>query len=1127
MAGTELGVTLLGGFAVEVGGRTIPIHTFRSQKGQNLLKLLALAPDHRLHREQLLDALWPDAAPAAAINSLHATLHGLRRTLQPELRAGRDAAFCRLHAGHVLLAPGGSVWTDVGAFESAARDALRSRNPDLYEQAAALYRGDLLPLDLYDDWVIQPRETLRTTFLTLLRGWARVLEAREDRERAVEVLARIVQVDPVDEDAHVALMRYFAATGRRQRALQQYGRLSEALHRELEIAPGKEAEELYRALLSRVEYPELRPVPFPDIPHNLPSPVSRFIGREAERAEVEVLLADGRLLTITGPGGSGKTRLAIETAWAVRHRFPDGVWFIELGEVTDERMTADTVARGVGLAGTADAAGALVGWARERTCLLILDNCEHLVAAAATLAERLLQAAPGLTVMATSRIALDLAGEIVWRLPAMSADNDALALFADRARLRQPAFQITDDNRSTITAICRRLDGLPLAIELAAALLAALSPESILNRLGDRFQLLVNGSRTAVLRQSTLRATLDWSYGLLGERERLLFRRLAIFAGSFTLETVEDVCTGEDLPPSSVLPAVTSLVDQSLVSLAEGRYVLLESVRSYGLEKLQAAGEEDGLRARAAAHALELAESARAGMRTGNPATWLDVLEREHENVRAALGWLISHDAAVHARLAAALVRFWVTRGHLREGLIHLCSAVEGATQSDTEAQAAYGAGLIATKLSDHALAERMLRRASRAFSEQGNTRMAALALNALGGLHLERAEWDAAATHYAESVRLLRTVDDRENLSLVLNNLAAIHTMQGAYDQAETLYQESLSHAVPAAAAHALYGLGNIAFYRAHYGQAEDLYTHSLTQLEALGDIVTALYVRTNLAQTALDSGSPDRAAGFLEPVLAERRAMGDKRGAAIAGMVLGRVALSHGADNEAREHLGRSLSLARETADRWTEAQTHLSLSAVVRRAEDSSAALHHARTALAGARDMGDVHLTALSLEEIAFSTTPSVGAVTCLAAAAALRSRIGSPPSLPQRPLVEQAGRENRLALGAGYREVWDRGTRTDLSRVIELVLAADAPFRRVETARVVDLTRREMDVARLVALGKTNREIAADLHLSHRTVDTHVSRILRRLGAARREDIAGLLAGGSRTYPDAPSRATYT
>ena len=438
--------------------------------------------------------------------------------------------------------------------------------------------------------------------------------------------------------------------------------------------------------------------------HNLPVQLTSLVGREAEIGDVRQLLADNRLVALTGAGGAGKTRLAVEIAARIAPEFGDGVWYVDLAPVTHPAVVPVTVARALGLPdqpgrSTMDT---LLRFVRDRHMLVVLDNCEHVLDASAELVVALLAGAPGLTVLATSREPIGVSGEATWRVPSLSVADAAIELFADRARLAQTGFTISSDNAAVVAEICGRLDGMPLAIELAAARVRALSLAEILEGLHDRFRLLTGGARTAVRRQQTLRASVDWSHALLSEPERVLFRRLAVFLAGFDLDAAQAVAGGGDVERYQVLDQLTLLVDKSLV-VAENasgrtRYRLLETVRQYALEKLAESGEADAVRSRHRDHYTAMAALLDAPARTDHERR-VEQAEEEMDNLRAAFVWsLETGDVGRSLELATSLQPLWFTRGRIREGLAWFDAALTGGDGSNLEVADAVRAAALADK---------------------------------------------------------------------------------------------------------------------------------------------------------------------------------------------------------------------------------------------------------------------------------------------------------------------------------------------------------------------------------------------------------------------------------------------
>ncbi len=490
---TAMSIQLLGGFSISANQRTIQAAQWRSRRALSLVKLLALTPGHRLHRDQVIDALWPDSDLAAATNNFHQTLYTARRVLDQAL-----PGCLVLEKGFLSLsnAEAHTLTVDVEAFEAAASHARESQDPTAYRSALELYTGDLLPDDRYEEWTLQPRQALRQSFLLLLLALAQLLENRQDYPGGIVALLRLLAVDPSHEEAHCELMRLYALSGQRQKALRQYQMLREVLQSELEVEPSPATLQLYESIQSgRISQsvetiapagppsPEAAPPTGRKARHNLPHRLSTFIGREKEIDQVIALLHGTRLLTVTGAGGVGKTSLALQAAGYLLDAFPDGVWLVELAPMFDPALVPQACAHSLDLIQQPDTPylTALIQYLQKKHLLLILDNCEHLLAACTSLAAELLKSCPKLTILATSREILNLAGESAFRVPSLTvpdphlmmsldqvAQYESVRLFVERARQISPEFSLTGDNAPAIALICQRLDGIPLAIELAA-----------------------------------------------------------------------------------------------------------------------------------------------------------------------------------------------------------------------------------------------------------------------------------------------------------------------------------------------------------------------------------------------------------------------------------------------------------------------------------------------------------------------------------------------------------------------------------------------------------------------------------------------------------------------------------
>lgn len=549
----------------------------------------------------------------------------------------------------------------------------------------------------------------------------------------------------------------------------------------------------------------------------LPVPLTRFIGRERELAEVARLLETTRLLTLTGSGGNGKTRLALAVAARGTATARDGVFLVELADLADETLVPRAVAAALGIHEEPHRplVDTLADALQIHVPLLLLDNCEHLIAAAAALVTTLLRSCPNLRILATSREALRVPGELTWRVPPLSLPDptdthsatrliasEAVQLFVDRVRLRQPAFVLTDQHAPAVAAICRRLDGMPLALELAAARANALALPELAARLDDALGLLTQGSRTAPPQQQTLRAALDWSYDLLTARERILLRRLAVFAGGCDLTAAEAICCGGEIAPADVLICLANLVDKSLVAMEEratrARYRLLETVRQYAQERLAASGEMDTVADTHAAWYLTFVEQVGPALNGPEMVVWLDRLEEEHDNVRAALQQLLkTEQEEAGLRLCANIFLFWYARDHVNEGrqwfhaFLALPTSSERAT---TRAFAQYSAARLAIYQGDYGTANTLLDSSLALARAQAQDTYVAYALTQLGHVALFQGDFAAARAHYTEALPIRRQLGDPRGIAIVIGSLGRTALFAGDIAAARTYLEESLA---------------------------------------------------------------------------------------------------------------------------------------------------------------------------------------------------------------------------------------------------------------------------------------------------------------------------------------------
>ncbi|MBW6472326.1 MAG: hypothetical protein K0B14_04305 [Anaerolineaceae bacterium] len=718
-----LRITLLGGFELRCGENTLSADQIHLHKARDLLKLLALAPNQRLHREEVLDLLWPEQSPQQAAHNLSQTLYVLR----PKLSVLNPEFGLCFEDECLVFKTSGGISTDVNDFERAARSVLgytgriTTQIATNCHEVIKKYTGDLLPEDGPSDLFYQRREQLRQMNLDLLLLFAHYNQELKDYLAAIDALQRVIAVDPAHEEAHLRLMRAYALNGQRQAALRQYQILTEALRHELDVEPSPES----TSLRDRILNGELVAKPSLDLQewlvrprHNLPSIVSSFIGRDAEILQLRDLVQSNRLVTLIGAGGVGKTRLAFRVAEGLLEEYQQGVYWVELASLSNPDMVASAVLDVFRLPEQAGCSemDLLLNFLQDRDLLLLLDNCEHLLNGCAALVDLLLNTCSSLHILITSRVRLNLPGEVTYYVPSLNtpdhsqsiplteiAQYDAVQLFVERSASFCPGFALSLANASSVTQICQRLDGIPLALELAAARTRILTANQIAARLDDVFHLLVGGSQAALPRHRTLQASIEWSYALLSRQEQILLQRLSVFAGGCTLEAVEAVCTGEEIEAFEVLDLLSCLADQSLIyvkHLSEGetRYYLLETIRQFAHQRLQERGALTNLHERHLVYFLQLAEEGDQQIRGPQQLTWTKRLEKEKNNFTVAIerAFDSSTNVELGVLLVCALDWFWGFIGEFITGEHLLRKALSKSKlfgHSQTRAKALFLAG--------------------------------------------------------------------------------------------------------------------------------------------------------------------------------------------------------------------------------------------------------------------------------------------------------------------------------------------------------------------------------------------------------------------------------------------------
>jgi predicted ATPase/DNA-binding SARP family transcriptional activator len=1015
----------LGQFDVRLEDKPVVIP---SRAAQSLFAYLLLNAGTAFRREKLAGQLWPDTPEETARRNLRQELWRLRKALEPD-------GTVYLHADDLTISfpLTEACWLDVGVLKRAGADG---GSADLMQSLAA-YQGELLP-GFYDEWATLERGHLQALFEHKMQRLLEQLAAEERWAEALTWAERWIAQGQVPEPAHRTLLLAYGALGDMSKVAATFERCVVALRDDLGIEPSEQTLALYERLraggvagkgattpisphptaepapssaaagllsgqlpdslmqfdtgehrlkgllnpkhLRQVVAPDL-PQDFPPppslntIPNNLPIQVTSFIGRDRELSELQLLLSTARLLTLTGSGGTGKTRLSLQVAAEVLDSFKDGVWFVELAPLCDPALVPVTIALALGVREESSRPPlvTLLEWLRPKELLLILDNCEHLIDACAKFADAAIHASRGTRILASSREALGIAGEQTYPVPSLSMPDalpagsgpqarraaaeppridavpvtesfrpemiaeylrhyESVRLFVERATAVRPHFTLTDDNAAAIAQVCRRLDGIPLAIELAAARVRALNSEQIAARLDDRFRLLIGGSRTALPRQQTLLATIDWSYGLLTEPERMLLRRLSVFVDGWTLEAVEEVVSSEwqeadsrgasnssseashplatsHLPRADILDTLSHLVDKSLV-VADGagaaeaaRYHLLETMRQYAREKLLESNETNAIRDRHLSFFLRLAEEAEPHLTGPAQATWFARLERDYANLRAALEWSLQEvDASRGMRLATALATLWHVRGPATEGvdwLVRAVSRLEAAAPSLVRAKALQATARVLTNTGELARSNPYVEESlaiSRALEYRPGV---ARALFLLGMNARYQGDLKTSMPLLEQSLAIREGLDS-DAIVRIYVNLGWIAAIEVDYDSARTYLEQAMAVAQAAGSSHSVAltfaHLGILAFLQRDYASAEMTFEQGLNAGRAIGSKSAVSISSRGLAYVALHRGQVERAAALCRESLLTNREQRDPLGLAACLAACAALAVARG---------------------------------------------------------------------------------------------------------------------------------------------------------------------------------------------------------------------------------------
>ena len=1052
-------IRILGPIEAYADGEALPLGGLRERA---LLALFALSPGQTISTDRLIDELWGEDLPANPSNALQALVSRLRRAV------GSDTVVTRA-PGYFLDVPPEAV--DAARFRvlvdgagGETDPAVRSR---LFGEALSLWRGLAFAEFPFEEFAQRESSALEELRLAAIEGRiAADLESGGGAELLPE-LEQLVAAHPLRESLRASQMLALYRAGRQAEALRAYTAARDVLGEELGIEPGPELRALEESILMqdaslRPAQPDATPAP----PRaTLPARLASFVGREEEMAEVAAALATSRLVTLTGAGGAGKTSLAIEVGRTCQAEYPDGVWLVELAPVMDPTLVADTlvtalhleqvVGFGAGASPDADSLATIVEYLRARRTLLILDNCEHVIEAAAAVAETILLACPSVEVLATSRDRLGIPGELLWRVPSLGVSNgssDAIKLFVERAQAVNPSFSPGLAEIDRIGDICGKVDGMPLAIELAAARVRSLPVDEIASRLDRDIGILRGGPRGAVPRQQTLRGTIDWSYRLLPPKEADLFASLSVFHGSFALEGAEAAASPELFEVPEVLDSLQRLIDSSMVAPisvgAAGRYRMLETLRVYAGEKLAGADNADAAMRRLLEYFLRSMAPAEDGLRGADQLAWLDRIEADHDTIRGVLDWAAVHSPDDGLRLAGMLGWFWYLRGRGAEARERLTDLLDAAGP-DANSRARGDAHFF------HSVCDPIPEHARSGFEAARD----AYALAAHDpGLANAKAMIAMIAAWGLEPVETIARLDEAADLSanagyewgvaLVRFLQAAVATHGNDNANAIRLAHEATSHFA---------ALGD------SWGQGYSLYAEGAA-LRAMGEYDKA----EEAFRAALEHARPIRLRQVMAPVMSElasiammrddfeaaERWVADAQRYAdevpFAGSQ-GMVRNAQGRLARLRGDLDEALRLHREAVDLYEQGDTHgylaYSHSCAGFTEEvmgNLDAARSHHLAALDNARKTGDVFAIALALEGMGatlIAAGDSAQGVELLSAGLAAREVAGTPLPSGERLDVDRALEAAAAGLTvAALEKAIKAGRNLGIDAAVEMALA---------------------------------------------------------------------------------------
>lgn len=937
-----LTIRLFGAFETLINGDPLP--RLRSKKGQWLLALLVLNQGSAKSRDWLAGRLWPESLDTEAKNSLRRSLTDLRQALGSE--SGRILSPTPRSLSLDLI--GTREGIDVVMFDELVARGDRAS----LEEAVSLHRGPLLE-GCEEEWVFEERKKRQVTYMQTLENLAARAIGDDDLASAVYYRQMSVRAEPLHEPALQKLMQILKQSARYTEAIEAFQEYRNRIHASSHQIPLSETVQLFdeirdiaRTRVTTIAKPMLDHPVLPRRPLPPPQPI---LGREHDIREIRASLILKRLITLVGIGGIGKTELVKNIAFGIADDFADGAYFIDLSSLTVPAHIRPAIATSVGTREEI-----LTDFLHSKKILLILDNCEHLAEECAQVAKILLEASHHLRILATSRVELGLRNYEKPHLVNPLTHQDAVRLFAIRAQQARPSFEITRGNEEAVMQICRQLEGIPLAIELAAALVKGMSTTQIVERLIDKFHLLVGDDPTKPARHQTLWTMIDSSYQLLSETETALLRRVAVFAGGWTLEAAEAVCACEQLAKPSIALLLRTLASQSLVviqELEDGiRYNLLETIREYVLEKTRLAGEYEEVLQHHLDFYQTLAEEIESNLYGHDPVPCLKQLELELDNLRVALGsgrW-IPDGTEQRLFLASVLFSFWDMRGHQSEGLQWLKSLLAESKDKSTLAQALalLAAGGAAYHQGEYEAAQSFYESALSVSRELSETSHMATARNGLGLVAYSRGVYSAARSHHEGALALRKDLGNLSGVANSLNNLGNVAREQGDYETARACHMESLairrSLDEDRSISISLYNLGDLERYAANYAVACSHYAEALEMSEILGDAHTCAYIRNGQGIIARVRGNYADALALHEQSLADLQRIDEKMGIAISLYNLGLVLSEIGQSELAHDYILKALDIREKASHKRGMAECFEALACIKVEQGDVSAGI-----------------------------------------------------------------------------------------------------------------------------------------------------------------------------------------